>query len=184
MYETSPLVRFVAHVVGHHGHLVLLGDAGGDGVVAARVGDDEARPALRELPQDDVRLVVADVGDGLELRADRGGGGLGARCSPAGSSRSRSASQATRRRPSSPSQRGALRSRTRCRLRRVRRPRLRRRLALQVDASASRDSPSSGEPSRFRRVERCLLLAGPSARVALQTVNKAWTAVYPNPSGE
>jgi len=34
------------------------------------MGDDEARSALRELPQDDVGLVVADVGDGLELRTD------------------------------------------------------------------------------------------------------------------
>ena len=74
----EPLGQVRRDVVGHHGHLVLPGDAGGDGVVAARVGDDEARSALRELPQDDVGLVVADVGDGLELRADGGGGGLGA----------------------------------------------------------------------------------------------------------
>src|SRR4029078_11196697 len=33
--------------------------------------------------------------------------------------------------------------------------------------------PASGEPSRFRRIERCLLLAEPSGRVALQTVDKA-----------
>ena len=64
-------------VVGDHRHLQLRGEPRRARVVAARVRDDEVRPALGELAQHDVRLVVADVGRRLEAGACRRGRGLG-----------------------------------------------------------------------------------------------------------
>src|SRR5581483_3918857 len=55
------------HVPRDHRHLVLLGQARGDRVVAARLRDDEVRAPVDQLLQDHVRLVVADVRDRLEL---------------------------------------------------------------------------------------------------------------------